>query len=163
MNSLSLAMKALLVSMMLAPLTVLAEDDQEKAQAMARKSINATGPQIDQCTERYMGEVPDARGTAMVKVTVIKDGKVGRAVVETALPQSRSLKECLERIAKKWVLPPPQTDEPEDLSLTVPVQKGAKFRIPEPGEETKPGDAPQPDGFLQFTPKFLRNYGEEGQ
>src|SRR5688572_27581185 len=132
-----------------------AEEEQKKYEAAARSAINATASAIDACTGRYIEENPEGSGDAKVSVKVIKGGVVGSATVDTALPQARSLRECLERIAKGWRFPAPQTDKPDDLSLKIPVKKGAKFKLYGPGEQPPAEQAKEPEGFLQFTPQFL--------
>jgi hypothetical protein len=139
------------------------EADQKKYEEAARKSINATGPAIDACTARYLEEQPGSEGVAKVAIQIGKGGVVSSAAVDTPLPQPRSLKECLERIARGWRMPPPQTDKPDELKLQIPVKKGAKFKIYGPGEQPPPEAANEPQGFLQFTPSFLRNYDQKGQ
>jgi hypothetical protein len=137
-----------------------ADDPKKKYEEAARSAINATGPAIDACTQRYVEENPGAAGQAKVSVRVVKGGAVESAKVETSLLQPRSLKECLERIAKGWRLPAPQTEQPDLLTLQIPVKKGAKFKIYAPGEQPPQEAKEQPSGFLQFAPKFLNNYGE---
>ena|SRR5688572_6899430 len=137
--------------------------DQKQYEEAARKAINASGPAIDACTARYLEEQPGSEGLAKIAIQVGKGGLVSSAAVDTPLPQARSLKECLERIARTWRMPPPQTDKPDELKLQIPVKKGAKFKIYGPGEQPPPEAADQPQGFLQFTPSFLRNYDEKGQ
>lgn len=139
------------------------EDDKKKYEEAARKSINATGPAIDGCNERYLEENPGNEGSAKISIKIVKGGVVGAALVDTSLQQARSLKECIERIARGWRFPPPQTENPDELSLQIPVKKGAKFKIYGPGEQPPKEAAEQPQGFLQFAPKFLRDYGDKGQ
>jgi len=140
----------------------LAEEAKKKYEEVARTSINATASAIDGCTDRYLEENPGTQGEAKIQVTIVKGGVVSSAKVDTALPQARSIRECLERIARGWRLPEPQTDKPDDLSLKIPVKKGLKFKLYAPGEQRPPEAAAQPEGFLQFTPSFLPGYGDEG-
>lgn len=159
----------LLLSIALLPAVALAQPSDEakkeakKAQEMARKSINSTGAQIDACSERYLVENPGQKGQAKVSVRIVKGGRVDRAEVTTSLPQARTLRLCLERIAKTWRLPAPKSDKPDELSIQVPVVKGYKFKIYGPDEEPPPPPPGQPkaQGFIKFTPKFLRNWGED--
>jgi hypothetical protein len=139
------------------------EEEKKKYEEVARTAINATAAAIDGCTERYLEENPGTQGEAKISVTIVKGGVVSNAKVDTGLPQARSIRECLERIAKGWRLPEPQTDKPDDLSLKIPVRKGLKFKLYAPGEQRPPEAAAQPEGFLQFTPTFLPTYGDEGQ
>lgn len=149
------------------PAVALAEpsEQEKKAQEMARKSINATGGQIDACTERYLVENPDQQGQAKVSVTIVKGGQVAKADVETSLPGARTLRLCLERVAKTWRLPAPQSDKPDELSIQIPVLKGYKFKIYGPDEERPepPPGQPKAEGFIKFTPKFLRSWGSDAK
>ena len=156
-------MKTVLAFLLLTASAEPSADDKAKYEAAARTAINATAGAIDACSARYIEEQPGSEGTAKLSIKIGKGGVVISAVVETALPQHRSLKDCLERVARGWRLPAPQTDQPDDLSLNIPVKKGYKFKIYGPGEQPPPDQAEQPQGFLQFTPSFLRPYGEGQQ
>lgn len=121
-------------------------------------TLNESGPRIDGCVARYLTEQPGRKGAAEIAVTPDPEGRVRAVDVTTALPQARSLRACLERVARTWALPPPQKDSAR-LSLTVPVAPGAKFRIPKPGEEPpkpdKDEDAPPPTWFNPASSGFL--------
>ncbi len=134
------------------------DEDKAKYEAAAREAINATGSAIDACTDRYIEENPGTQGQAKISIQIVKGGVVKSAVVETVLTGARSLRDCLERVARGWRFPEPQTDKPDALSLQIPVKKGAKFKIYAPGEQPPPEAAQQPQGFLQFTPSFLRTH-----
>src|SRR5262245_51594187 len=152
-------MKALAVFLLMMISADPSEEDKKKYEEAARNAINGTAGAIDACTARYLEEQPGTDGSAKISIKIGKGGVVVAASVDTTLTQPRSLKECLERIARGWKLPPPQTDQPDDLSLQIPVKKGYKFKIYAPGEQKPPEAATQPEGFMQFTPQFLRNYG----
>ena len=124
-------------------------------------TINASGPRIDQCVARALEEQPGRKGVAKLAVLPREDGRVRAVEVVTALPQARSLRACLERVARTWSLPAPKKDSAR-LSLTVPVAAGAQFRIPKPGEEPKAPneddeEAPPPTWFNPSSTGFLPN------
>lgn len=154
-------MNAPLVWLILAVAAEPSEADQKKYEEATRNAINATAAQIDGCTDRYLVEQPGTKGIVKVSVKIVKGGAVGHALAETSLTQPRSLKECLERIARTWRLPEPETDQPDNLSLEIPVRPGAKFKLYGPDEQPPPKANDEPQGFLQFTPQFLRNDDEK--
>ena len=156
-------MNAYAVLLILAVAAEPSEADQKKYEEAARNAINATGSAIDGCTGRYLEEQPGSKGVVKLSIKVVKGGVVSNALAETTLTQHRSLKDCLERIARTWRFPEPQTEQPDALTLQIPVKKGAKFKIYGPDEKPPAEEQGEPQGFLQFTPQFLRNYGEQGQ
>ena len=134
-------------------------DAEKKAEAAIRDALNSTGKAIDSCTERYLKEQPKAEGTARVSVTVSKEGRTKDAQVQTSLPQARTLRLCLEAVARGWTFPKPR--KPTPIGLTVPVAPGVKFRVPAPGEKPPAKAAPkkQKEGFLRLSPgSFLPSF-----
>jgi hypothetical protein len=156
-------MNVLLVFLALSIAAEPSDEEKKKYEDAARAAINATAAAIDACTERYLEENPGTQGDATVSVKIVKGGAVGSARIDTALSQARSIRDCLERIARGWRFPAPQTEQPDDLSLKIPVKKGAKFKLYAPGEQRPPEKAAEPEGFLQFAPSFLRKYDDKGQ
>jgi len=123
------------------------------------ETINASGPQIDACVARYVEEQPGAKGLAKVQIRADAEGRVDAARVTTELPQARTLRACLARVARSWRLPPPAEDHAR-LELAVPVYAGAAFRIPKPGEAKKPEskddeEPPPPKWFNPASAGFL--------
>jgi hypothetical protein len=120
------------------------------------KTIMASAPMIDGCTESYVAEFPEAKGQAQLSTTVVKDGSVSKVNVSTALQGARNLGPCLEKAAKTWRFPKlNEKTESVQLSLAVQVRKGVKFQMRKPGEK-EPEQKPQPgyedEGFIQFLP-----------
>ncbi len=139
----------------------LSETEKKAAEAI-RKTLNASGPAIDKCTGRYLTEQPAARGQARIDVTVAKTGRVKKAEVTTKLPQARTLRLCLEFVARAWTFPPPR--KPAPFGLTVPVAPGSKFRLAAAGEKPPPPakKKEEPEGFLKLRPgSFLPNLAPE--
>lgn len=132
----------------------------EKAAEMAvRKMLNASGGSIDQCAQRYLLEQPGAKGQARIDVKVRADGKAIEPVVQTGLKQARTLRLCLEAVAKTWRFPKPRGPTP--LGITIVVAEGVKFRVPAPGEkppDRKPEEK-EPQGFLRLLPGTFLPYG----
>ena len=75
-----------------------------------------------------------------------------KAEVTTKLPQARTLRLCLEFVARGWTFPPPR--EPAPFGLTVPVAPGSKFRLAAAGEKPPPkaekNKEKSPKGFLNL-------------
>ncbi len=120
-------------------------------QKKVRMMLNASGKTIDQCTERYLSEYPKADGKADITATVVKNGTVASAKVDTSLEGARNLRYCLERAAKTWKFPP-HGGESEKMSLTVEVRKGLQFKILAPGEKPPARAGKKPSGFLRMVP-----------
>lgn len=116
-----------------------------------RNALNAAGPGIDACVERYLVEVPAADGKATLDFTVAKTGLVDKCVVDAPLENARSLRECLERTGKGIKFPQPG-EGGATLKVSAVVKKGAKFRIPDPDEKPPTEAAQQDEGFVQFFP-----------
>ncbi|MEL7372338.1 MAG: AgmX/PglI C-terminal domain-containing protein [Myxococcota bacterium] len=137
-----------------------AEDEKAKQQAerSIRQTFNRSAKAINGCTERYLNAQPKAEGQVRVDVKVKKDGWASRPVVQTKLPQARTLRLCLEAVAKGWRFQRPREETP--IGITIPVAKGAKFKLSPPGKKTKkPHAAPKKEGFLRlssdtFSPGF---------
>jgi hypothetical protein len=128
--------------------------DGKEAALAAWKTINGSGPQIDQCTQAYIGEYPATDGSVKLQITVVKNGTVGTAAVNTSLEGARNLRPCLEKVAKNWKFMPLAT-ETEQLALTIPVKKGQKFVLKKPGEKsepTAPGQEKQEETVFDFLP-----------
>lgn len=150
-----------------APAKMSAADEAKAREAAAKKAkevelavaktIAASGPAIDACTQSYTAEFPTEDGRAQIQTTVAKNGMVTKANVTTPLPSARNLIPCLMAVAKSWKFPPlaPNT-ESASLQIAVAVKKGQKFALKMPGEKTPDGtQQPQTDqegGFLQFVP-----------
>jgi len=126
----------------------------KEVEMKVHETLAASAPAIDACTAAYTNEYPAAAGKAVIDATVVKDGSVGQAAVNTALEGARNLRLCLERVAKGWRLPPIH-GESEKLTLTINVKKGARFSLLKPGEKPAPGQpqAEQQDGFVSFLPQ----------
>lgn len=144
-----------------APTTSSEAPELSPRQLAILRTVNSSGPQIDGCVARYLEEQPGQTGKASVTAVPDAEGRVREASVETPLPQARSLRACLERVAKGWSLPPPKS-ETAQLTLQVPVVKGQKFRVPNPGEQKEPKkrdtadeDAPPPSLLSAGATGFL--------
>lgn len=153
-----LAMRLLLLtaaSVVLLTRPAAAEPDKSEAtkalEAAIRKALNGAGPAVDACVERYLVERPTTDAKATLDLSVVKTGMVDKCTVEAPVENARSLKECLERAAKGIKFPSPG-DGGATLKLEVPVKKGAKFRVPEPGEKPPAAEGQGDDGFVQFFP-----------
>ena len=134
---------------------------EKEAEAAIRQTLNGSAKAIDGCTTRYLTERPGAKGDARINVTVKKNGWASEPNVQTGLPQARSLRLCLEAVARGWRFPKPRKAAP--LGLTVPVAPGVKFRVPAPDEKKqqaqKPKEADKPQGFLRLQPgSFLPSF-----
>lgn len=115
--------------------------------------LNGRGVQMDQCTERYLTEYPEQKGSVALAMSVDPSGKVLSATAQTGLTGARNLRPCIEAVAKGYIFPTTKGDKPAPINLTIPVEKGAKFKIYPPGEAPKPKEGPPPSsGFLRFTP-----------
>ena len=110
-------------------------------EAEVRTALNARGSAFDACTERYLREYPKAKGTATVEFRLGPKGRVVRAQADTKLVGARNLRPCLEAAAKTVQFPTSGGGPPGRLKVTIPVEKGARFRLPAPGES--PGPAPK--------------------
>ena len=127
-----------------------------KKEAIQRKLIeviNSQAGSVDACTGRYVSEYPKANGTASIELKVNKEGAVARATITTSLAGARNLRLCLEKVAKAYRFPPPESDELVTLSFQVLVKPGAKFKMYMPGEEPKAEQAEQrPPSFFKLLP-----------
>lgn len=129
----------------------MSQEQQNALQAKLIGVLNSRGAEIDRCTERHLGEFPEAKGKVDVAMKVGMDGKVRKATVATRLSGARNLRPCIERVVKTYVFAPTKT-ETVDLNITVPVVKGAKFRLYGPGETPKTAkSAPAQQGYIRFT------------
>ena len=143
-----------------------AQAAEKKAEAAVRNTINATAKAIDRCTGRYLQEQPAARGQARIDAKVAKDGWVTDAEARTSLPEARTLRRCLENVAKGWRFPKPRG--PTTMGITVAVAEGATFKVLSPEErkalEAKAKEAAKknrdkPEGFLKLQPgSFLPSF-----
>jgi hypothetical protein len=123
----------------------------KQADIKVRTALNAAGGSIDACTDRYLSEYPAADGKADIALTVLKNGMVQKATVEVGLEGARNLKPCLEA-AGRGIKFPDVANDGATLKITVPIKKGAKFRVPMPGDPPPEGAKPQDEGFVQFLP-----------
>ncbi|MBK8013474.1 MAG: hypothetical protein IPK13_19230 [Deltaproteobacteria bacterium] len=132
-------------------------------------AIARTAGAIDACNDAYIGEYPAAKGTVSLTAGVERPGTVSTASAETSLEGARNLRYCLERVARSWRFPPLTTGkEKEDLTITIPIAKGAKFKLKKPGEkeqESKPAAGKKPrEGFIRFLPEsFLPSWKPESE
>jgi hypothetical protein len=122
------------------------------------KSVMASAPLIDKCTESYLVEYPEANGKADLATTVVKDGSVSKVQVSTGLDGARNLVPCLEKAGKTWRFPKlNEKTESVELNLAVVVKKGTKFQMKKPGEK-EPEKKPDPksgseaEDFIHFVP-----------
>ena len=126
----------------------------EEKKAFEKKlvtAINAGGPGIDGCVARYSKEYPQSDGTVRLNMTVGLDGRVSGADAQTGLKGARNLRPCLERVAKGLKFPAPKTAKPVQMGISVPVKKGAKFKLYAEGEAPPPKkDEPEPPRVLRF-------------
>lgn len=116
-------------------------------------SINATGPAIDACVNKYLTEYPSQRGHVMLAVSVNAEGKVASSKATTSLEGARNLRPCLEAVGKTWTFPPPK-DKTADLNLKIGVMPGTRFRLRKPGDpppEPKAEPKPEP-GAVKLQP-----------
>lgn len=134
-------------------LALAAESGPSKAQVEVLKAINASGPQVDACTQRYLLAHPDADGAVELEAIVNEEGKVTEATANTKLTGARRLRPCLEGVAKGWKLPPP-SEHGASVGIKVTVKKGAKFRIRLPGDAPPkpPPGADEDEGLFTLTP-----------
>jgi hypothetical protein len=138
---------------------VAAAPELTTAQLQLLNTINRSGPRIDACVERYLSEQPGQKGLAKITVVATLEGRVQTSNATTRLPQARSLKSCLVQVARSWALPTPKKDGAK-LEIAVPIQAGAKFKIPKPGEEPEPPqgsdeEPPPPTWFNAGNTGFL--------
>lgn len=128
---------------------------EKKAEAAIRNMLNGAGRAIDGCTGRYLKEQSGAKGSARIDVTVDKEGRAQDPSVTTSLPQARTLRLCLEALARDWTFPKPR--QATSFGLTVPVAPGVRFRVPAPGEKRAETKKPEKrEGFLQLSPGSFR-------
>lgn len=125
--------------------------DAKAVETAIRTALNAAGPAIDACVERYLVEAPAADGKATLNFTVAKTGLVEKCVIDAPMENARSLRECLERSGKAIKFPTPG-EGGATLKVTALVKKGAKFRIPAPDEKPPTDEGPKDEGFVQFFP-----------
>lgn len=131
--------------------------DLSPRQLAILETVNSSGPRIDRCVARYLEEQPGRKGIAKITVEAGPEGRPQTTKVATDLPQARTLRSCLEQVARTWALPPPKEGSGK-LELSVPVYPGAKFRIPKPGEEPpepEKEEAPPPKWFNPASTGFL--------
>jgi outer membrane biosynthesis protein TonB len=113
------------------------------------RMINQSGPGIDRCNQRYLSEVPGQGGQATISLVIDPKGKVTRSRVECALPNSRTLKTCIDMVARRWAFPPPEKER--TFTLQVPVS-AERFRIRLPGESEDAPPAQEEDpGFMNLS------------
>ena len=122
------------------------------AQARVRAVLNAQGPAFDACTARYIREYPKAKGAATLAFEVGLKGRVERAKAATRLIGARNLRPCLEGVVKTVRFPVTRKGGPGRLSLRVPVEKGARFRLWGP-DERRP--APETTQRVSTVIRFL--------
>ncbi len=132
---------------------------EKEAEAAIRRTLNGSGRAIDACSERYLTAQPGVRGQVRVDVKVRADGWAVDATTQTGLPQARTLRLCLEAVARGWRFPKPRSAT--TMGVTIPIVPGVKFRVPDP-DEKKPERAKaedKPKGFIQLQPgSFLPNF-----
>ncbi|MCK6548294.1 AgmX/PglI C-terminal domain-containing protein [Myxococcota bacterium] len=123
----------------------------KQAEEQVYRAIGATASAIDACNDAYVAEYPASQGTAKIEVKVAKDGSVVGASVTTALEGARNLRPCLERVAKSWRFPAHGADQPQPMSMSVPIRKGAKFVLKRPGDKAEPAKAAAGGGAQEET------------
>ena len=119
-------------------------------------AVNATGPMIDRCNERYLALHQGSRGSATLFLNVGSNGQVKKVKLTTDLRAYDNLSVCLRDIARRWRFPPVEGNTVTS-QVRVPVQAGAKFKLLRPGEKPPPREAPpaqkkKDKGFIRFTP-----------
>lgn len=143
---------ALFIALCLVPAVGAAEEPPEKKEAPKKMSaeeqkalerkivaaINAQAGTIDACTARYLKEYPAAKGSVALALEVEREGAVKSAKATTSLTGARNLRPCIEKAGRAVKFPAPNTEKPARLTLSVPVQKGAKFKLYAKGDEPKP-------------------------
>ena len=117
-----------------------------------RMVLNAGGPAFDACMNRYLHEYPEVKGSVKLELGVASDGQVRQAKAETSLVGARNLRPCLESVAKNLHFPKHRGDQLGQLSVTIPIEKGARFRLWAPGEEPPPGKPHQKRTMVRFLP-----------
>ena len=90
---------------------------------------------------------------------MVKSGWATEPRVQTALPQARTLRLCLEAVAKTWRFPKPRAVTP--VGITIAVAKGVKFKVLGPNDKpsAKPTKKPEREGFLKLLPGTFLPYG----
>lgn len=115
--------------------------------------LNTKGPQFDACTKRFLEEYPKANGAVTLSMKISPEGKVVSAQAVTALKGARNLRPCIESVGKSYTFEPTQAAEPAPLSVTIPVEDGAKFKLYPPGQEPKrPKEDKSAPAIFRFTP-----------
>jgi len=127
---------------------------QQKAlQLKIIAQLNTKGPQMDACTKRFLDEYPKAKGAVTLSMKVSPEGKVVSAQAVTALKGARNLRPCIEAVGKSYTFEPTNAAEPAPLSITIPVEDGAKFKLYPPGQEPKrPKEDKTAPAIFRFTP-----------
>jgi len=131
--------------------------DKPEFQKKMAEIVNATAPLVDACVDRYTKQFAGNKGTVVLSFTLNEFGYVNMPKLSTTLSGSDNLRGCIKDVSRKWKFPEPGPNAIE-LSLTVNVFDGAKFKILGPGEKPeapKPAPAPakQDEGFIRFTPE----------
>lgn len=127
-------------------------EDAARVKAQLRVALNARGPAFDACTARYLREYPEAKGVAKLDLEVGPDGRVVRATAETRLVGARNLRPCLEGVVEGLRFPVSRKSGPGRLSLDVPVEKGARFRLWGPDERRPEPETQRVETLIRFLP-----------
>lgn len=140
----------------------------KEIEAQVIGAIARTAGAINACNDAHIGEYPAAKGTVSLTASVGRPGTVSTASAETSLEGARNLRYCLERVAQSWRFPPLTTGkDKEDLTITIQIAKGAKFKLKKPGEQdesSKPAAKKEREGFIRFLPEsFLPSWKPESE